>query len=84
MKETELRILGLVAGGHQNIAGSLFEEWHYDPDCKLDKYILIGMPLAEGCDPSRFQDYALGWDGEDRIEIDGPDGCDAVMTRRGD
>lgn len=39
--------------------------------------------ISEGCTPRRFNGYTGSWDGEDRLLIDGPDGCTGELIRRG-
>lgn len=39
---------------------------------------------TEGCDQSRYEDYALRWDGEDRMRLtSGRQNCDGRLERRG-
>lgn len=38
--------------------------------------------VGEGCEPLRFREYQIEWDGEDTIDIVGPDGCSGDLERR--
>lgn len=38
--------------------------------------------VGEGCTPLRFRDYQIEWDGEDTIDVLGPDGCSGDLSRR--
>lgn len=38
--------------------------------------------VSEGCEPRRFDNYVVGWDGEDKLTVSGPDGCSGKLTRR--
>lgn len=38
--------------------------------------------VDSGCEPDRYADYVLAWDGEDELTVTGPDGCDGKLTRR--
>lgn len=38
--------------------------------------------VAEGCTPLRYRDYAMTWDGEDGLDIAGPDACVGDAIRR--
>ena len=38
--------------------------------------------VSEGCEPRRYDNYVVGWDGEDKLTISGPDGCSGKLTRR--
>lgn len=38
--------------------------------------------VSDGCEPRRFDNYVVGWDGADKLTISGPDGCTGKLTRR--
>lgn len=38
--------------------------------------------VASGCTPRRFADYVVGWDGEEQLSVEGPDGCKGKLTLR--
>ena len=38
--------------------------------------------VSEGCEPRRYDNYVVGWDGEDKLTLSGPDGCSGKLTRR--
>lgn len=59
-----------------------------DMTCTAEQRIRLGAGggdneiIAEGCAPRRYDDYALGWDGEDALDLLGPDGCSGTLRRR--
>lgn len=40
--------------------------------------------VEEGCTPRRFEDWTIGWDGEDGLTIADPEGCSGDLIRRGE
>ena len=36
--------------------------------------------VGEGCEPTRFRDWGLAWDGEEQMTVDDPEGCAGVLA----
>lgn len=64
-----------------------------DMDCTDESQVLYqindngdpldeGTVISEGCTPRRFVDYTVSWDGDARLDLSGPDGCEGFLIRK--